>query len=479
SQGTDPIAGLAAPDVLSQIPFQLRWIATLVDKSQDYERVRRQIFDVGGCAAPVWLRGRSLTFALETGVVVKEFSSNRTPFEAIPIRCMNRRASRCPSCSRLYRGDAFQLARAGMIGGKGVPESVSDHPMVFATVTAPSFGPVHRAANPDDAKDRCRVRHGFPRCPHGRVLSCAKRHAAGDPVLGQPLCADCYDYVGQVLFNAHVSALWGNLIDTVYHRLALHSGEKRARVRQLVRVEYFKIAEYQGRGVVHFHAVLRLDGPADLEPPPAWASAEVLAEAFVSAAAVASVSAPSSAAVGDRVVRFGAQVDAQPIVTGGGDDALSDAKASGYLSKYVTKGTEDAGGVDRRVTRETQINPAAKSPHVRALMHTCWRLGALPEFEHLHLREWSHMLGYGGHNASKSRRYSTTFTALRGARVAHYQGAETEVPGGVAVDSEWWFVNQGYGSPSLRAFAEQTYEDLEFSREAAREALNEERHRAA
>jgi hypothetical protein len=35
------------------------------------------------------------------------------------------------------------------------------------------------------------------------------------------------------------------------------------------------------------------------------------------------------------------------------------------------------------------------------------------------LRKWAHMLGFGGHFSTKSRRYSTTLGALRRARVAY------------------------------------------------------------
>jgi hypothetical protein len=37
-----------------------------------------------------------------------------------------------------YRGDMWQLVYVG----KGVPDSVAEHPQVFATLTAPSFGAV-------------------------------------------------------------------------------------------------------------------------------------------------------------------------------------------------------------------------------------------------------------------------------------------------------------------------------------------------
>lgn len=49
-------------------------------------------------------------------------------------------------------------------------------------------------------------------------------------------------------------------------------------------------------------------------------------------------------------------------------------------------------------------------------MDTCWRLGAQPEYAALRLRRWAHQLGYHGHFATKSRTYSTTFTALRAER---------------------------------------------------------------
>ena len=45
--------------------------------------------------------------------------------------------------------------------------------------------------------------------------------------------------------------------------------------------------------------------------------------------------------------------------------------------------------------------------------------GGNPRLKPLRLRRWAHQLGFGGHWSTKSRRYSTTFTALRRARIAH------------------------------------------------------------
>ena len=58
-------------------------------------------------------------------------------------------------------------------------------------------------------------------------------------------------------------------------------------------------------------------------------------------------------------------------------------------------------------------------PHVRRYVECAWRLGRYPHLHELRLRRWAHQLGFRGHCFTKSRRYSTTFTALRQARHEH------------------------------------------------------------
>lgn len=470
SAGSSSGAG-ASWDAHSEIPGQLRWVMDLPSdtRRRDMELAERQIRGVGACERPIWLRGKSLMVALASGAVVSEFSSEATPFGAVPVRCMNRRASRCRPCSTLYRGDAYHLARSGMAGGKGIPESVSSNPQVFVTLTAPSFGPVHRVCSKSDPKDRCRARRGSPVCAHGRPLFCAARHAAGDDAIGTALCAECYDYAGQVLFNALCSKLFKALMDTLYHRLASLGGVGRARVRRVLRVEYVKVAEYQARGVVHFHVVMRLDGPDGAgDAPPAWATGELLADAVKSAAGSASVAAPVSAAVGDYVLRFGAQVDAQPV---GSAADVSDGKVAGYLAKYTTKSTEDAGGADRPIRHASDLEGAGWSGHVRALMGAAWRLGGLAEFKPLNIRYWTHMLGYGGHPVTKSVRYSTTFGALRAVRAAYRAGPVPDAGPEVVVVARWEYRFSGYPSLSLRLYADQMRRQIEEDRRESKWAL--------
>jgi hypothetical protein len=92
---------------------------------------------------------------------------------------------------------------------------------------------------------------------------------------------------------------------------------------------------------------------------------------------------------------------------------------AGYIAKYATKATESFGaGLDHRIGAD-DLDRLEKLPaHVAELVRACWELGGRPELDSLRLRAWAHMLGFGGHWSTKSRRYSTTFTVLRRARVA-------------------------------------------------------------
>ena len=125
------------------------------------------------------------------------------------VACGNRRESVCPACSAVYKRDARQLVRAGLVGGKGVPESVAAHPCVFATLTAPSFGPVHARRMRGKTVLPCRPRRVLPSGPlparAGHLLP--GRPVEDDPRLGHPLCRDCYDYDAAFLFNLHARRL--------------------------------------------------------------------------------------------------------------------------------------------------------------------------------------------------------------------------------------------------------------------------------
>lgn len=136
------------------------------------------------CARPIRLKGSTRLVNRTTGEVRTVYASSQELEGSAWVPCGNRRAAACEPCSERYKGDAWQLITTGLAGGKGIPASVAGHPCTFATLTAPSFGPVHGLRS----KGPCRARRDKPVCAHGRPLWCNRRHRDGDPVLGTPLC---------------------------------------------------------------------------------------------------------------------------------------------------------------------------------------------------------------------------------------------------------------------------------------------------
>ena len=248
--------GLDLPAMSAQTARQVR--DRLV--SRDFDAWSEALSRVGNCAHPIRLQGSSQTIDTVTGEIVSSYSSSDEPLGITYVRCGNRRASQCLSCSRLYAADMFHLIRAGVTGGKTVPASVADHPLVFATLTAPSFGKVHVCRG-----DGARCHPGERRlCRHGRSQTC---HAIHDPddidraLVGQPLCADCYDYASHVVWQWWAPDLWRRFTIALRRLVAKTLGVPATRLAEVATVQYAKVAEYQLRGAIHFHALVRLDGP--------------------------------------------------------------------------------------------------------------------------------------------------------------------------------------------------------------------------
>ncbi|HOU90965.1 MAG TPA: hypothetical protein PLU22_07965 [Polyangiaceae bacterium] len=215
---------------------------------------------VHNCARPVRLAGSSTTVDARTGEVLSTFRTADAPLGVLYRPCGNRRAHVCPACSRTYARDTFALISAGIAGGKTVPEQVADNPLLFATFTAPSFGLVHghRGGRPC----RPRRRDDRTRCPHGRPQWCTAVHEPGDARSGAPLCADCCDVASAVLWQWHAPELWRRTTIALRRAVAAHLGVTESGLGEHASIQYAKVAEYQDRGLVHFHALIRLDGPA-------------------------------------------------------------------------------------------------------------------------------------------------------------------------------------------------------------------------
>ncbi|MEU7743222.1 replication initiator [Nonomuraea sp. NPDC049158] len=453
---------MSAPALLAELVGPV--VRDLARRSgKDLSRWLEQVHRLGGCTEPVRLVGESMTLDAVTGQVLSSYSTAGEPHGQLLVRCGNRRASRCPSCAEVYRADTYQLIRAGLLGGKGVPEDVRTHPRVFATLTAPSFGPVHRGPDKDGHSRPCHPRRSGP--------ACFQRHRADDERLGQPLDPDSYDYIGHVLWNAHAGELWRRFTIYLRRHLAGAAGMTQAAFNRAVRVSFAKVAEYQARGVVHFHAVIRMDGrpiddpdtdvhgadtpAADMPPPPEWASVELLDAAIRSAAATVHLDAPDLGQPTQKLT-WGRQVDVKAIETGELDGQLSEQAVAAYIAKYATKAAESSGTLDRRInaTDLSRLHQHGATQHAARLIRTAWTLGnpeVHPDQAPLRLRQWAHMLGFRGHFSTRSRAYATTLGALRQQRI-DYRRAQHSVedwtpePGSTLVLAHWSFAGQGYTS---------------------------------
>ena len=421
-------------------------MAVLTLEDRIAERVRRPDFPLwrtnvettGGCSSPVHLAGSWTVTDTNSGALLAHRAG------PIMTACGTRRAALCPSCAHRYAGDAFHIVRSGLTptGTDTAATSARSGPMVFLTLTAPSFGAVHN--RPMTAAGRARPCTG-----------CRDWHGPDDPRIGSAVDADTYDYVGAVLWQAHVTALWHRFVIALRRQLAALAGVTVRAFADHARLAYAKVAEYQARGLVHFHAIIRVDGPDGGGPLPAWATTETLTAAIRAAARLrleprqvdrTPLPRPDG---GPLVLTWGQQIDIRPITNQPG--GVSESAVASYVAKYATKGTGAAvGGLDRPIRCASHIAARVVSPHHRRMIETCWQLGEIAEYQELGLHRWAHMLGFRGHFLTKSVKYSTTFTAIRDRR-RNYQATQAFSRLGVESDTvtvvnHWDFVGVGHAS---------------------------------
>jgi hypothetical protein len=364
-----------------------------------------------GCTRPIRLSGTLSTIEAATGRLLDSRHTDQLPDAAIYKACGTRLASVCPSCARTYQRDAFQILRSFLVGGKGIPATVAQHPGVFATFTAPSFGTVHtRVVRKHTCRNRrlcdcrpepCHARRDTGLCEHGNAAVCWARHAPDDLALGRPLCCDCYDHDHHVVWNLFSTELWHRTKQAADRYLA-----QLCRARGLPPVAKFtaggnvrmvapaqlthgKAAEFQRRAVVHFHALIRLDGVHPDDPdtvliPTVGVDVDDIIAAFQHAAqAVAFTTPPHPDRPEGWLIRWGDPdkgIDVQPL-TLAGDGSITDemvadylAKA-GYLAKYATKSTEATGFSSTRITAYEIGQHDPNGDHIARLIAACWRLG--------------------------------------------------------------------------------------------------------
>jgi hypothetical protein len=311
------------------------------------------------------------------------YSTDWEPNATLLKACGNRRVSVCPSCSATYQADSFQLLAAGLRGGKGLPERVARHPRLFVTFTAPSFGPVHS-----------RRAQGCWCSPAIPTVRAPPAHMGGGWAAGSATTPTTHGWGSRCARAATRQAprccgtLWlgGGGRGPPSTCIGPWPGPPRDRGRAAPAGAHLlrQGGEYQKRGAVHFHAVIRLNTatacscPGCVLPPPEEFSAGLLEQAVKEAAATVAVACP--AVDGDLDVtmtaRWGEQLDVRHITEVGDDDReLSAEQVAGYVAKYATKSTEALGvTLDHRIG-EVELEGLDVPAHVAELVLACWELG--------------------------------------------------------------------------------------------------------
>ncbi|WP_436523405.1 replication initiator [Actinoplanes sp. HUAS TT8] len=364
-----------------------------------------------GCTRPVRLSGTLDTIEAATGRLLDARHTDQLPDAAIYKACGTRLASVCPSCARTYQRDAFQILRSFLVGGKGIPATVAQHPGVFLTFTAPSFGTVHTRVvrkhtcasrkRCDCRPEPCHARRDTGLCEHGHPAVCWTRHTADDPTLGRPLCLDCYDHDHHVVWNLFSGELWHRTKQAADRYLAqlcksrglppVAKTTATGNVRMVppAQLTHGKAAEFQRRAIVHFHALVRLDGvhPNDpdavLAPPPGVDTDDIIAAFTHAVRSIAFTTPPHPTRPDGWTIRWGDPdkgFDAQALTLAGDgsitDDMIGDHLAkAGYLAKYATKSTEATGFSSTRITDDTATQHDPDGDHIARLIAACWQLG--------------------------------------------------------------------------------------------------------
>ena len=237
----------------------------------DFGRWEREFAADDGCSHPIQLRGRIDVIDLATGELRPSTTRRRAggvlppvrqpPRDRLPVLLGGLQARRPPARPR----------RAGR--RQGHPRDDHRAPVRVRHPHRPLLRPGPRP--PDARQDRA----ALPPPPRrqGPALPARPRHLLPDPPRRGRSPARPADVPATATTTKPPCCstptpadLWRRFTTYLPRHLARLAGLTQKTLRALVRIRYVKVAEYQARGVVHFHAVIRLDAPGeDYQPPPA------------------------------------------------------------------------------------------------------------------------------------------------------------------------------------------------------------------
>jgi hypothetical protein len=156
-------------------------------------------------------------------------------------RCGTRRRDKCEPCSVIWKDDAYYA----LIN----PSKEHQGSLTFITLTAPGskhFGASHTASYKGLKSERC---------------ACRSYHSPSDKVVGLPINPENFEYKKITKFNYRASRLTSVTLQKIYRLMLtdLNNGKDKTEKKTIkdVRLPTARVMEWQERGVLHVHIIVR------------------------------------------------------------------------------------------------------------------------------------------------------------------------------------------------------------------------------
>ena len=156
-------------------------------------------------------------------------------------RCGTRRKDKCEPCSIIWKDDAYYA----LIN----PSKEHMGSLTFITLTAPGskhFGAIHTASYKGLKSERC---------------ACRRYHSPTDEEVGVPVNFSTFNYRKVTKFNYKASRLTAVTLQKIYRLMLtdLNNGKDKSEKRNIkdVRLPTARVMEWQERGVLHVHIIVR------------------------------------------------------------------------------------------------------------------------------------------------------------------------------------------------------------------------------
>lgn len=245
------------------------------------------------------------------------------------VPCKSRFAARCLNCSRVYADDYKAIARSG--GPFERPDTAPECYYYFVTMTAPSFGEVHRV--PKHVEEKSISRETL-RCKCGEIHAATDTHLAGIPIEMHK-----YHWVAAARWNRDSGTLFNSW---------------KANIRSIFPgMSYFGVREWQQRGSLHYHLIVRIPLAEIAGRSPRKIRNLIRRK----------IRATSATGLEGNKVQWGKQCDVQEIPT---DEYQMNkriyylSKAVGYSLKSVSDESTLAAGVRKHLTRAAESIPCCE-----------------------------------------------------------------------------------------------------------------------